>query len=247
VPVVVIEEASLAERTVRRANGRFARRVDATRKKTAKIRKFGLDGAARARGPKRVGPVPMACHSTAQDELATLYLPRVEKQTLPPPLPPPMRPQLRVAPLPPPLPAVMIAPSSDLPPPIPPPASLVVPRATTGIGLALSQATLVIELQLSELNDHELAQITSFLRERQARVVVRQNRLADAAARVVSAARAVRSFGSFGSVRARLRGAVERALLWTLARLGNHDAKTSGTFARSGDPQAPPATGQRLG
>jgi hypothetical protein len=179
----------------------------------------------------------MSRHSTAMDELATLHLPRVEKQTLPPPLPPP----LRLAPLPPPLPSVMVAPSSELPPANPPPVSLVVPRTTTGIGLALSKATLVIELQLSELNDHELAQITSFLRERSAHVVVRRNRLADAAARVVAAVRSV------GSVRARLRGAVERALLWTLARLGTNDANTSGTFARADDPHAPPATGQRLG
>jgi hypothetical protein len=185
----------------------------------------------------------MSRQSSALDELATLHLPRVEKQTLPPPMPPPMR----IAPLPAPLPSVMLAPSSEPPPAMPPPVSLVVPRATTGIGLALSKATLVIELQLSELNDHELAQITSFLRERSARVVVRRNRLADATARVVAAFRSVRSLGSFGSVRARLRGAVERALLWTLARLGSNDANTSGTFARSGDPHAPPATGQRLG
>jgi hypothetical protein len=82
-------------------------------------------------------------------------------------------------------------------------APIIVPRA-------LGKAKLFIELPIDELDDQEIAQISSWLRGRATRVTVRH----PARERVVTA---VSSFAR--SVRERVLRGLSTALVWTLTRL----------------------------
>lgn len=134
----------------------------------------------------------MVAATSRHDELPTTQFPTL-KRSVPPPLPPP-------------LPATSKAPRLRqrfmrvLPP--------------VSVPGALRKGRLTIELPLEELNELEIAQITSWLRGRSFNVHVRQNLAARVAARVVIAVRAIR---------ARIREAVHTGLVWTLSRLSEAD------------------------
>jgi hypothetical protein len=77
---------------------------------------------------------------------------------------------------------------------------------------ALAKAKLIIELQVDTLEEHELAQITAWLRERASSIEV-QN-----AAKPMRVANILRD--TWKRLQAQLRARLLRSMKWTLARLG---------------------------
>jgi hypothetical protein len=142
----------------------------------------------------------MAATTTAHDELPTSRYAAVPRRG------------------PPPLPARAVMPLAPRAP------RLVSVRLPSVVPRALAKATLTIELPVDELNDQEIATITAWLHGRGSCKVVPMKSPPPPRVRALDRVTTAMVASSRG-VRARLRGGLKAALVWTLALLTSRASK----------------------